>query len=260
MTLQPTAMISVLLNSVKAKAKMTEFSSLFFISKQCTTTAITKAIFVGTHLSNQQFYCILHRIFSQLTHFKVFPPLRMQICSTTKGRSKGSPLTPVSLSGEENSQKSFCYFSLAAGPYFPAVARYLIFPSYRIGCLFPHMQYYKLLTSSFPSLPSTVHACSPPSAQLPGFFHADLHIYHRHNSLTERSLSEKAVREHQISILTPIEENMWSLCFSSLLLFHPRQNDLYRHTLVTYIYYEERLRSVNVLLFQWVEIRTPMMK
>lgn len=106
------------------------------------------------------------------------------------------------------------------------------------------MLYYKLLTSSFPSLPSTVHTCSPSSAQLPGFFHADLHIYHRHNSLTERSLSEKVVREHQISILTPIEENMWSLWS----LFHhyslsiqARMDDLYRHTLVTYIYYEEWL-------------------
>lgn len=65
--------------------------------------AVTKTTFVGTYLSSQQLYCILYRFFSHLTLSKVFPTLRMQIYSTAKRRSTGTPLTPVSLSRELNS-------------------------------------------------------------------------------------------------------------------------------------------------------------
>lgn len=65
--------------------------------------AIAKSVFVGTHLSSQQFCCILHRFFSHLTLSKVFPALRLQIYRTAKGRSTGTPLTPASLSRELNS-------------------------------------------------------------------------------------------------------------------------------------------------------------
>ena len=114
------------------------------------------------------------------------------------------------------------------------------------------MPYYKLLTSSFPSLPSTMNACSPPSARLQGFFRRHLQICPRQYSPTERSsLSEKAVEEDQIFILTAIVKKTCghSLFHHYSLSTKTRMDDLHGDTLVSYstvyIYYEEQLWSVN---------------
>lgn len=97
----------------------------------------------------------------------------------------------------------------------------------------------------FSIFPSTTHACSPPNAQLQGFFHPHLQIYHRHSSPTENSLSEKVVWEDQVFILVAIMKKTYghSLFHHYSLSTKTRMDDLYGPTLVSY--HKEQLWSVN---------------
>lgn len=144
-------------------------------------------------------------------------------------------------------------FSISLWQLVPTFLQWPDISSYIIKCLFPHMPYYKLLTPSFPSLPCTMHACSPSSAWLQGFFHHHLQIYHhRQNCPTERSsLSEKEVWEEQIFILIAIGKKTYghSLFHHYSLSTKTKMDDSYGHTFVSYstvyVYYKEQLWNVN---------------
>lgn len=95
------------------------------------------------------------------------------------------------------------------------------------------MPYYKLFTSSSPSLHPIVHACSPLSAKAPGYFSPQCQIYHRYTSPAGRSSLSKnkkiknVMRGPDFYFHYDCEGNMWPFT-------KDRTDDLQRHTLISY--------------------------